>query len=331
MENLRTLYLYDEAGLMHAGQYPGSQAGEADLYAYDKDQQDWYPAGYWLWNLRGEISANMSSGNFALNLPIFDLYLNDLPAIESWTKAQMGGKPGACVPETMRFNGNGYYNGGGITSDASCATASSPDFNAETITSGAEIGLWIWQQYRETGQPELPAEVLPHHGAGRHLPARLAVHRIRRLPTRRRQRPRDPVGSTGPDHRYRRRPGTVPRRDQRGDAAGDRLRAGLSAAHRTGPDRALPAHRRQHPLPAAQPPAHLRGRRRERRRPGQRRHRRLLPAIRRQPQPGERRPGAGLALRGDRRRHDRRRRQPDRAGRPDLQQPPVPQPARLDV
>ena len=151
MENLRTLYLYDEAGLMHSGQYPGSQAGLADLYAYDKDQQDWYPAGYWLWNLRGEISANLSSGNFALNLPIFDMYLADLPAIESWTKAQMNGKPGACVPETMRFNGNGYYNGGGITADASCATASNPDFNAETVTSGAEIALWAWQQYQDTG------------------------------------------------------------------------------------------------------------------------------------------------------------------------------------
>jgi hypothetical protein len=51
----------------------------------------------------------------------------------------------------MRFNGNGYYNGGGITNNASCATASSPSFNAETITSGAEIALWIWQQYQDTG------------------------------------------------------------------------------------------------------------------------------------------------------------------------------------
>jgi hypothetical protein len=151
MENLRTLYLYDEAGLMHSGQYPGSQAGVADLYAYDEDQQDWYPAGYWLWNLRAEISANMSSGNFSLNLPIFDMYLNDLPAIESWTSAQMGGKPGACVPETMRFNGNGYYNGGSNTQNASCALASSPSYNAETITSGAEIALWVWQQYQDTG------------------------------------------------------------------------------------------------------------------------------------------------------------------------------------
>ena len=115
MENLRTLYLYDEAASMKSGAYPGSQAGVADMFAYDQDQQDWYPAGYWLWNLRGQIAANMSSGNFNNNLPIFSMYLNDLPAIESWTSAQMGGKPGACVPETMRFNGNGYYNGGSST------------------------------------------------------------------------------------------------------------------------------------------------------------------------------------------------------------------------
>jgi len=46
MENLRTLYLYDEAATMRSGTYPGSQAGVADMFAYDKDQQDWYPAGY---------------------------------------------------------------------------------------------------------------------------------------------------------------------------------------------------------------------------------------------------------------------------------------------
>ncbi|HJP78394.1 MAG TPA: hypothetical protein VJ914_29235 [Pseudonocardiaceae bacterium] len=151
LENLRTIYLYAEAASMRSGDYPGSQAGVADMFAYDQDQQDWYPAGYWLWNLRGQLAANMSSGNFALNTPIFDMYLNDLPAIESWTNAQMGGKPGACVPETMRFNGNGYYNGGNNTQNASCALASSPSYNAETITSGAEIALWVWQQYQDTG------------------------------------------------------------------------------------------------------------------------------------------------------------------------------------
>ena len=150
-ENLRTLYLYDEAATMKSGTYPGSQAGVADLFAYDQDQQDWYPAGYWLWNLRGQIAANLSSGNYALNLPIFTMYLNDLPAIESWTGAQMSGKPGACVPETMRFNGNGYYNGGNNTQNASCAQASSPSYNALDISSGPEIAMWIWQQYQDTG------------------------------------------------------------------------------------------------------------------------------------------------------------------------------------
>ena len=94
MENLRTIYLYDEAASMHSGDYPGSQAGVADMFAYDQDQQDWYPAGYWLWNLRGQIAANLSSGNFNLNLPIFSMYLNDLPNIKSWTSAQMGGLTG---------------------------------------------------------------------------------------------------------------------------------------------------------------------------------------------------------------------------------------------
>ncbi|HZP53286.1 cellulose binding domain-containing protein [Actinocrinis sp.] len=161
LENLHTLYLYFEAGIMHSGQYPGSQAGLADLYNFNQDHQAWYPAGYWLWNLRGQIQANLDSGDFAQNIPIFDMYLNDLPAIESWTSAQMNGKPGACVPETMRFNGNGYYNGGGTNANASCAVASSPSFNAETITSGAEIALWIWQQYQDTGDRSFLSKYYP--------------------------------------------------------------------------------------------------------------------------------------------------------------------------
>jgi len=161
MENLRTIYLYAEAASMKSGAYPGSQAGVADMFAYDEDQQDWYPAGYWLWNLRGQIAANLSSGNFSLNLPIFSMYLNDLPAIESWTSAQMGGLPGACIPETMRFNGNGYYNGGSNSQNASCATASSPSYNAEDITSGAELALWIWQQYEDTGSLSFLQQYFP--------------------------------------------------------------------------------------------------------------------------------------------------------------------------
>ncbi len=150
LESLRAIYLYDEAASMTGtSTYGGSQAGVADMFNFDQDHQDWFPAGFWLWNLRAEIATNMSDGNFAENVPIFNMYLNDVAALKTWTSAQMGGKAGICVPETMRFNGNGYY--GGSASNASCSIAASPSYNAENVTSGAEIALWIWQQYQDTG------------------------------------------------------------------------------------------------------------------------------------------------------------------------------------
>jgi Big-like domain-containing protein len=161
IENLRTLYLYDEAASSKKGSYPGSQAGEADMFDWSQDQQTWAPNDYWIWNLRGEIAANMSSGNYQLNTPIFDMYINDLPNIEAWTKAQMGGLPGACVPETMSFNGNGYYSDGPVPSDASCALAASPQWNAEDISSGAEMSLYMWEQYLGTGDRAFLKKAFP--------------------------------------------------------------------------------------------------------------------------------------------------------------------------
>ena len=146
IENLRTLYLYEEAASEKEGIYPGNQAGDADMFDWNKDTIAWTPSSYWIWNLRAEISANMSSGNYQLNVPIFDMYINDLSNIETWTKANMGGLPGACVPETMRFNGNGGDPGSG-----SCTEAASPSWNAEDITSGPEMSLYMWEQYEGTG------------------------------------------------------------------------------------------------------------------------------------------------------------------------------------
>ncbi|WP_405579201.1 Ig-like domain-containing protein [Streptomyces sp. NBC_01190] len=146
IENLRTLYLYEEAASMKKGIYPGSQAGEADMFAWDKDTQTWTPSAYWLWNLRTQISANMSSGNYALNTPIFDMYADDTAAIEAWTRLAMGGLPGSCVPETMRFNGNGLD-----IPTGNCSEASSPNWNALDISSGPEVALYMWEQYQATG------------------------------------------------------------------------------------------------------------------------------------------------------------------------------------
>ncbi|WP_051950901.1 Ig-like domain-containing protein [Actinacidiphila yeochonensis] len=149
VENLRTLYLYEEAASMKAGIYPGSQAGEADMFSWDKDTQTWTPSAYWLWNLRAEIAANMSSGNYQLNTPIFDMYAKDLPDTKAWTKQQMGGLPGICLPETMRFNGNGISPG--VGENGSCSEPGSPNWNALDISSGPEVALYMWEQYQATG------------------------------------------------------------------------------------------------------------------------------------------------------------------------------------
>lgn len=149
MEKLRTLYYYGEAAESR-GSLPGSQAGLADLFNWDQDHQDWYPAGYWFWNLRGQIAANLGAGESSLNAPVFNLYTSNLANLEAWTKTYMGGRAGICVPETMRFNGNGFQNDSAPFSDPSC-DQSVTTWNGETVSTGAEIGLWVWQQYLDTG------------------------------------------------------------------------------------------------------------------------------------------------------------------------------------
>jgi hypothetical protein len=147
IENLRTLYLYDAAA-ERGGSSPGSQAGVADLFNFSQDHQDWFPAGFWFWNLRMQVQANLTAGEPSLNAPVFNLYQSNINNITAWTQAKMPGRQGLCVPETMRFNGNGYYVGG--ESNASCDSTIPPSYNAQTLTSGAEIGLWVWQTYLAT-------------------------------------------------------------------------------------------------------------------------------------------------------------------------------------
>jgi hypothetical protein len=158
LQSLRTLYLFLTAAESR-GTLPGSQAGLADLFDYLQDTQPWFPAGYWFWNMRMLVAANMSSGAFDMNTPVWNLYRSNLANIEAWTRSKMAGKAGICVPETMRFNGNGYWYGG--ESDASCDEAASPNYNALTITSGAEVGLWVWQQYQMSGDSTFLAANYP--------------------------------------------------------------------------------------------------------------------------------------------------------------------------
>ncbi len=145
IENVRTLYLYYAAAERGTAAYPGSQAGVADLFNFSQDHQDWFPAGYWFWNLRMQVQANLSAGVFGLDDPVFQLYRGNVANISAWTKANMPGRAGLCVPETMRFNGNGTWLGG--MGNSSCNSTVQPSYNSLTITTGAEVGLWTWQRY----------------------------------------------------------------------------------------------------------------------------------------------------------------------------------------
>ena len=148
-ENMRTLYLFDIAAT-NRGTLPGTQAGVADLFSFNQDSQPWYPAGYWFWNLRMFVQANLSAGAFAENTPVFNLYRTNVSNIAAWTSGHYPGHAGLCVPETMRFNGNGYYAGSSAASNASCDSLITATYNSQTVTTGAEIGLWIWQTYLAT-------------------------------------------------------------------------------------------------------------------------------------------------------------------------------------
>jgi hypothetical protein len=107
------IFLYAHAAESR-GERPGSQAGVADFFNFSQDNADWYAAGYWFWNLRMQVAASMTSGAFDLNLPLFNLYTSNVSNIQNWTKQRMGNRAGICVPETMRFNGNGYWYDGNI-------------------------------------------------------------------------------------------------------------------------------------------------------------------------------------------------------------------------
>ncbi|MEE3921090.1 hypothetical protein V2I01_31590 [Micromonospora sp. BRA006-A] len=92
------------------------------------------------------VQANLSAGAFAQNVPIFNLYRNNVSAIAAWTSAHYPGRQGLCVPETMRFTGNGTW----FPGNESCDSTIAPSYNSQTVTTGAEIGLRIWQTYLAT-------------------------------------------------------------------------------------------------------------------------------------------------------------------------------------
>jgi alpha-L-fucosidase 2 len=149
-ENLRMIDIFTTVAESR-DRFPGSQAGIGDLFSSYKDAHYWGPSAYWHWNLRMQVSANFGAGLARYNEPFFNLYNDNLDNLELWTREHMGGRPGVCIPETIRFNGPGYENEYWLKSQGiSCSEDSRPYYNARTISTGAEVALWVWQQYQFT-------------------------------------------------------------------------------------------------------------------------------------------------------------------------------------
>lgn len=156
MENLRAIYLY-VAAVERGEEYPGTQAGVADMISAARDEHKWDSSAFWHWNLRMQVAANIGAGLWDLNAPYFNLYRENLSSMEEWTRKHMGGRAGACVPETMRFNGRGIeYESSWepISIGLDCAEDFKPYYNARTLSTGAEVALWVWEQYLVTGDRE---------------------------------------------------------------------------------------------------------------------------------------------------------------------------------
>ena len=160
-ENLRAINLFTAAAESR-DRFPGSQAGIGDLFSSFNDHHQWGPSAYWHWNLRMQVSANLGAGMAAFNEPYFNLYNDNLDAIAHWTREHMDGRPGICVPETMRFNGAGYENETwNKSAGINCTADGQPYYNARTISTGAEVALWAWQQYQFTDSKEFLEEHYP--------------------------------------------------------------------------------------------------------------------------------------------------------------------------
>lgn len=168
LENLRNVYLFAAAS-EKGDEYPGSQAGVADMLSSGRDMHHWASSAFWHWNLRMQVAANIGAGVSELNAPYFNLYRENLPAIEKWTHDNMDGRPGACISETMRFNGAGIeYESSWDTGHneavklaRDCDSSFRPYFNARTLSTGAEVSLWIWQQYLATDDREFLEDNYP--------------------------------------------------------------------------------------------------------------------------------------------------------------------------
>ena len=168
IENIRDIDLFITAA-SSGGKLPGHHNGTADLFVWnDSSFPGWPVYKFWHWNLRMQVAANMAAGHPELNNPYFNLYNGNLANLKAWTKQKIDGDgTDICVPEIMRFNGNGAGDDTNQSCDKSYTT-----YNGKTLSTGAEVSLWMWQNYLYTGDRKFLQKSYPFMAAA----ARFLLH-----------------------------------------------------------------------------------------------------------------------------------------------------------
>ena len=143
-EHLRMVDLYAEAS-GNGDVYPADSSGVATLFRSQLDANPYGTGAWWHWNNRMQIEANTGAGAFGQNNAYFNLYTANLANLRTYNAKVNPGLSGICIPETM------VYNGTGNSTSACSKTTGAASYNTRTITTGAEIGLRVWEQYLDTG------------------------------------------------------------------------------------------------------------------------------------------------------------------------------------
>jgi len=115
------------------------------VWTYNADYRAW-GGGYWFQNTRFPYWAMLANGDFGNMVPLFEMYLNAVPLLESRTQTWFG-HSGAFFSETLYFWGT-YLDG-----DYGCGYNKQP--------------LWQinnqWMRYHINGQLELLTMLLAHY------------------------------------------------------------------------------------------------------------------------------------------------------------------------
>lgn len=144
LETLRAVELYANAASMR-GPLPASHGAVINLFSAFQDRSDWSPAHFWHFNLRMQTAANLGADSASLNAPYFRLYRDQLETLRAWTREHWPGTEGICVPETIRYDGTGAYPG-----QIQCDVDSAPRYVVRILSTGPEVAMNMWRQYRYT-------------------------------------------------------------------------------------------------------------------------------------------------------------------------------------